>query len=910
IQVSYGLGPQKTLSLLFDVQGNPQQALKDKGVIDSGCSRHVTGNISYLSEFEEINGGYVAFSGNPKRGKITCKDTEYVVLSSDFKLPDENHVLLRVPRENNMYNVDLKNDVQENLDACKVRKETKSTQQYVLLPLWSTGSQNPQNTNADAAFDVKENENEVHVSPSSSDKIKKHDEKAKRAAKGKSLVDLSTGVRDLRDEFEEFFVNSTNRVNAASTPVTVVGLNSTNSTNSFNAASPSDNVVSPNFEIGGKSSFVDPSQYSNDPDMSTLEDIVYSDDEEDVGVEADFSNLETNIYVSPIPTTKVHKDHLVSQIIGKLTTAPQTRSMVRMVKEQGGLNQINDEDFHTCPDYPDKVYKVVKALYGLHQAPRAWYQTLANYLLENGFQRGKIDQTLFINSQKGDILFVHVYVDDIIFGSTNKELCKAFKKLMKDKFQMSSMGELTFFLGLQVKKKDDGIFISQDKYVAKILRKFGLTNGKSASTPIDTEKHLLNDPDGEDTVVATSSTEAEYIAAASCCAQVNDVTRLQDLVDKKKVVITKALISDTLRLDDAEGVKCLSNEEIFTELARMGYEKPSTKLTFYKAFFSSQWKKQVDDLSSHSTKYTSHALTQKVFDNMRRVDVNVDDVPAVGVAAEGVVSAADDVVPTTDEEPSIPSLTPPTPPPQPSHDVPSTSKGIIANINADVDVVLEDTKDVVVEKSADEEESELDELQEVVAVVTTAKIITEVVTAASDTITAASTTITAADVPVHAATTIVTLTLTATPSRRINRTEAQARKNMMLYLKNVVGFKMYYFKGMTYDDIHLIFKKHFDSNVAFLQKTKEQMDEEDSRALKRLNESKEEKAARKQSWMRRDDLGALWSFVKERFGTAKPKNFFDDFLLITLGAMFEKPDIHAQIQKNQRSVHGQAKVKS
>nr|GEU33124.1 putative ribonuclease H-like domain-containing protein [Tanacetum cinerariifolium] len=147
------------------------------------------------------------------------------------------------------------------------------------------------------------------------------------------------------------------------------------------------------------------------------------------------------------------------------------------------LYETIEEEIYVCqppgfedPDYPDKVYKVVKALYGLHQAPRAWYETLANCFLENGFQRGKIDQTLFIKGQKGDILLVQIYVDDIIFGSTNKDLCKAFEKLMKDKFQMSSMGELTFFLGLQVKQKKDGIFISQDKYVAEILRKFGLTN--------------------------------------------------------------------------------------------------------------------------------------------------------------------------------------------------------------------------------------------------------------------------------------------------------------------------------------------------------------------------------------------------------------------------------------------------
>nr|GEV55393.1 hypothetical protein [Tanacetum cinerariifolium] len=135
------------------------------------------------------------------------------------------------------------------------------------------------------------------------------------------------------------------------------------------------------------------------------------------------------------------------------------------------------------PDYPHKVYKVVKALYGLHQAPIVWYETLANYILEIGFQRGKIDQTLFIKRQKGDIFLVQIYFDDIIFGSTNKDLCKAFEKLMKDKFQMSSIGELTFFLGLQVKQKPDGIFISHDKFVAEILRKFGLIDGKSASTP-------------------------------------------------------------------------------------------------------------------------------------------------------------------------------------------------------------------------------------------------------------------------------------------------------------------------------------------------------------------------------------------------------------------------------------------
>ncbi|GKC91407.1 putative ribonuclease H-like domain-containing protein [Tanacetum coccineum] len=150
------------------------------------------------------------------------------------------------------------------------------------------------------------------------------------------------------------------------------------------------------------------------------------------------------------------------------------------------------------PDFPNKVYKLEKALYGLHQAPRAWYETLSTYLLENRFQRGQIDKTLFIKRDQGDILIVQVYVDDIIFGSTKKKLCTEFEKMMHKKFQMSSMGELTFFLGLQVKQKEDGIFISQDKYVTEILKKFGFSDVKTASTPMETYKPLLKDADGED----------------------------------------------------------------------------------------------------------------------------------------------------------------------------------------------------------------------------------------------------------------------------------------------------------------------------------------------------------------------------------------------------------------------------
>nr|GEV43975.1 hypothetical protein [Tanacetum cinerariifolium] len=946
--------------------GNPQHALKDKGVIDSGCSRHMTGNMSYLSDFEELNGRYVAFGDNPKGGKISGKgkirtgkldfddvyfvkelkfnlfsvsqmcdkknnvlftDTECLVLSPEFKLPDENQVLLRAEAVNTACYVQ---------NRVLVTKPQNKTPYKLLLgrapsvgfmrpfgcpvtilntldPLgkfdrkvdegflvrYSVSSKAFRNTDGDAAFKVKEPEfegrkpeSEVYVSPSSSAQSKKHDDKTKREAKGKSPVESSIRYRNLSAEFEVFSDNSINVVNDADSQVPAVGQISTNSTKTFSAVE--------------------------------LEDITYSDDEEDVGADADFTNLEITI-VSHILTTRVHKDHPVTQFIGDLSLATQTRSMSRVAQYQSRLSQINNDDFHTCmfacflsqekpkrvhqalkdpswieamqdellqfkmqkeevyvyqppgfedPDHHDNVYKVVvvvlvdvdvlmlidflsmlmlcvviisdvvnvlkmmvfcfssvdvdvgvtrgshsveltvstrftktvrlavvKALYGLHQAPRAWYETLANYLLENDFQKGKIDQTLFIKRQKGDILLVQIYVDDIIFGPTNKVLCKAFEKLMKDKFQMSSMGELTFFLGLQVKQKPDGIFISHDKYVVEILRKFGLMDGKSASTPIDTEKPLLKDPDGEDIDVHTyrsiigslmylTSSRPDIMFAVCACDHFQVTPKASHLhaakrifrylkgkphlgwwypkdlpfnlvaysdsdyagasLDKKSTIggclgnaKSKQLLPlHPLRLikkvNDVSRLQALADrkKEIFTELARMGYENPSTKLTFYKAFFSSQWKflihtilqcmsakrtlwnefsssmasaviclstcrkfnfskKQVGDLSSYTTKYSSPSLTHKVFANMRRVGkgcsrietplfegmivaqqvgegaakVNVEDVSTVGVAA----SAADDEVPATIDEPSIPSPLPTQLPP-PSQYIPSTSQ--------------------------------------------------------------------------------------------------------------------------------------------------------------------------------------------------------------------------------------------
>nr|GEV47595.1 hypothetical protein [Tanacetum cinerariifolium] len=465
--------------------------------------------------------------------------------------------------------------------------------------------------------------------------------------------------------------------------------------------------------------------------------------------------------------------------------------------------------------------------------------------------------------------------------------------------------------------------------------------------------------------------------------QDNDVTRLQAQVDKKKVVVTEAAIRESI----------------------------SAKRTSWNEFSSAMASAVIclstGDLSTHTTKYTSLSLTQKIFTNMRRVgkgfsgvemplfegmpvgqeikeggdeDEHVEDVTA-GDDAQVDDIAAHGEVPTISQEPSMPSPNPPTPPPQPHQDLPTTSHRIdtsddtvmddesnqgriIDEMDKDDVVALmddkeEDKKDEEAKVVENDQEDELAEVQEVVDVVTTAKLITEVVTAASEIVTGASTIISTAEPQVPAATITAAPTKVAAASSRRRKgvvirdskeesttssiisaetkskdkgkgimTEAQARMNMMMYLKNVAGLKLDYFKGMYYDDIRPVFEAMFNLNVDFLIKTKEQMEEEESRALQTINETPPEKAAKRRKLNEKvedlkrhleimpdkdDDvyteatllarkvpvmdyeiielnLEALWNLVKERFSTSKPKNFFDDFLLTTLGAMFKKPD--------------------
>nr|GEW04766.1 retrovirus-related Pol polyprotein from transposon TNT 1-94 [Tanacetum cinerariifolium] len=371
----------------------------------------------------------------------------------------------------------------------------------------------PKNTDddvADDAFEVKENENDVHVFANESAKTdkKKHDEMAKRDDKGKSLVDLITGVRDLRAEFEEFSFNSTNRLNAVSELVNAAGPNPTNSTNSFNTASP---------YVIWKKLFIQMMKKMNKKDereivIKNKARLVTQGHTQEEGI--DYDEVFT-----PIARIKAIRLFLVyASFMGFMVYQMDVKSafLYETIKKEVYVCQpLGFED----PDYLDKVY-----------------------------------------------------VDDIIFGSTNKELCIAFEKLMKDKFQMSSMGELTFFLGLQVKQKEDGIFISQNKYVDEILRKFGFTYVKSASTLIETEKLLLKDPNGEDvdvhiymlmirSLMYLTSSRPDIMFTVCACSRFQVTPKVSHLRAVKRILRNKADL-DEQSLDDLFNILKIYEAEV------------------------------------------------------------------------------------------------------------------------------------------------------------------------------------------------------------------------------------------------------------------------------------------------------------------------------------------------------------
>nr|GEU88459.1 putative ribonuclease H-like domain-containing protein [Tanacetum cinerariifolium] len=785
---------------------------------------------SHLADYQEIKGGSIAFGGSngritgkgkihanrldfediyyvkelkhynlfsvsqmcDKKNKVLFTDTDCLVLSPDFKLPDENQVLLKIPRQHNMYSFNLKNIHPSGDLACLFAKALIDESNK-----WHRRLGYKIEKNTDFQTCEKPVSQVEQIFQEELKKLKRQEKKANDAAR-----------KEATHENQDANTNSTNLLNDVSSPISTAG--PSRALNNGEASYPDDPSMphlediyaSPSEGIFTDSSYDDEGVTRSKVNKNSEAHALFKIQKVWILVDLPFGKkaIETKwVYMNKKDERGVvvrNKARLVAQghrqeegidyeeVFALVARIEAIRIFLAFASYMGFIVYQMDvkSAFMYDPKFPSKVYKVVKALYGLHQAPRAWYATLSTFLEKSGYRRGAIDNTLFIKQDKKDIMLVQVYVDDIIFGSTKKSWCDEFEELMKNRFQMSSMGELAFFLGLQVKQKEDGIFISQYKYVAKILKKFDFLSVKTFSTPIETHKPLVKDEEAADvdvhlyrsmigslmyltasrpdvmfavcacsrfqvtpktshlqavkgifrksttggcqflgrrlilwqckkqTIVATSTTKAEYnpvflsktkhieirhyfimdayekkliqvlkihtndnvadlltkafdvtskelaspkqtalgkdesnplivdsllktiwlsmhhviamklwlfqskqLLATASIKKVNDMVKLRALVDGKRVVVTEDVIRHDLRLDDADGVECLPNEEIFTELARMSYEKPPPKLTFYKAFFSAQWKFLIHTL------YTSPALTQKVFTDMRRV---------------------------------------------------------------------------------------------------------------------------------------------------------------------------------------------------------------------------------------------------------------------------------------------------
>ncbi|GJX18181.1 putative ribonuclease H-like domain-containing protein [Tanacetum coccineum] len=826
---------------------DPLKALKNKGIVDSRCSRHMTGNKAYLVEYQEYNGGPIAFKGSKgqitgkgkiitgkldfedmyfvkelkefnlfsmsqmcdKKNKVLFTDSECLVLSPDFKLPDENQVLLRVPRQNNMYSFNLENIVPSGGLACLIAKATvdESNKWHRRLghPVTSKNKANktagPKKANHSIGtqdnIDTCNSKKEAEPAQEyySNEKPVNQEEQAfleeLERLKGQEKED-DDAAKALRKEFTQDTEDLLLQVGAARATTT----------NTFNTLSTPVSTASPSRVFSaGESSYPDSTNYAdqNDSQIPALEDIYDNSSNgiftnasyDNEGAVADFINLETTMNVSPIPTSRIHSIHPITQILGDPTSAVQTRSkhclfacflskikpkkisealedkswvdamqeellqfkiqkvyilvdlpygkraigtkwvyknkkdergvvvrnkarlVARGYRQEEGIDYddvftlmarieairiflafasymgfivyqmdvksaflygtINGEVYvsqplgFVDPKFPKKVYKVIKALYGLHQAPRAWYVTLFTFLVKSRYRRGTIDKTLFIKKDKKDIMLV--------------------------------------------KQKEDGIFISQDKYVAEILKKFDFASVKTAGTLIKTQKPLTKDEEAanvdvhlyrsmigslmyltasrpdiifavcacsrfqvtpktshlyavkrifrrlislqckKQTIVATSTIEAEYAAAANCCGQhnmvaylektegsapfhefwnsavsqiVNNVSQIKTIVSGKAVSIFEASIRRYLLFNDVDGIGCLTNSKIYENLQLMemifdGMIRnldAKKKFLMYPRFVQVFLNNQLSNLPAPLDNFPIPVLTKKVFTNM------------------------------------------------------------------------------------------------------------------------------------------------------------------------------------------------------------------------------------------------------------------------------------------------------
>nr|GEY90385.1 ribonuclease H-like domain-containing protein [Tanacetum cinerariifolium] len=468
---------------------DPNGRLKsDQGIFDSGCSKHMTGNESFLTEYQEIDGGFVAFGGSPKGGSGPewLFDIDSLTKSINYEPVSAG----------NQSNGDA--GIQTDIHARQASQEKEAVHEYILLPFI------PSNLPLSSTIQS----SDVNV--------------------GDKPKDVNGG--DIQGDVDEISKNDDvcqgNEIRIDS------------NTHVVNAASPSINTAS---NIINADSLNINTNDSNHTNMLTLEATGIFDgafDDRDLGTEADINNLDSSTVVSHIPTTRVHKDHPKGQIIGDPKLNTQTRRMINFYKE-------------TAMD----VWTLVDLLYGKRAIGSKW--VFKNKLDERGIViKNKARLVAQGNTQKEGIDYDEVFAPIARIEAIRLFLAYAsFKDFIVYQMDVNN----AFLYGkikqrcLQVKQKQDGIFISQDKYVAEILKKFGFSEVKTARTLIETLNPLLKDEDGQEVdvhmyrsmigslmyltssrpdimfackkqkVVANFTTEAEYVAASSCYGQAEAV---------------------------------------------------------------------------------------------------------------------------------------------------------------------------------------------------------------------------------------------------------------------------------------------------------------------------------------------------------------------------------------------------
>nr|GEY18644.1 putative ribonuclease H-like domain-containing protein [Tanacetum cinerariifolium] len=693
-----------TKAVVSAVQGNGEN---DQGIFNGGCSRHMIGNKSFLTDYQEIHRRFVVFGGSPKGGKIYGKDhldkfkgkadegflVGYSVNSKagQEKVSDHEYILLPFIPSNSPLDIDEVPDkgdegVSKGSGIDDQEKTNSSTQDVNTIgPSINTANINI-NTSSLNINNVGHNDPSMLSLEETGIFDDVYDDKELGAEADTNNLELLTVVSSIpttrvhKDHLKEQIIGD---LNLATQTRRMINFSKENAMISYiNKQRRTNHKDYQNCLFSYFLSQQEPKKViqalANPSWIEAMQEELLQFKLQKVWTLVDLLNGKRAIGTKWVFRNKKDERGIVVRNKARLVAQGYTQEegidydevfahvpMIEAIRlflayalfigfivyqmdvKSAFLYGTIEEEVYVCqppsckdPHFPNKVYKVEKALYGLHQAPRAWYETLSTYLLENRFRRGTIDKTLFVKKDRGNILLVQVYVNDIIFGSTKKSLCDEFEQMMHKRFQMSYMGELTFSLRLQVKQKNNEIFISQDKYVADILKKFDFTTVKIASTPREPNKALIKDAEAKDvdahlyrsmigslmyltasrpdimisttrscqflgkrliswqckkqSIVANSTTKAEYVPAANCCGQaytyycqmkvnaakhklittgmvtVAEDVRLQALVDGKKVIVNEASIRCYLKLQDAEGTACLPNDAIFEELARMG----------------------------------------------------------------------------------------------------------------------------------------------------------------------------------------------------------------------------------------------------------------------------------------------------------------------------------------------------